>query len=46
MLKTSGKAQSKANKAQSELFWAAIQQTVSNGAVASKDGKGYLRSKP
>jgi len=44
-MKTSGKAQTKANKAQSELFWAALQQTVSSGAIASKDGKRYLRSK-
>jgi len=45
MLKTSTKQQTKANKAQSELFWTAIQQTPSTGAIASKDGKRYLRSK-
>jgi hypothetical protein len=45
MSKQANKAQTKANKAQSELFWTAIQQTPSTGAIASKDGKRYLRSK-
>jgi hypothetical protein len=43
------KPQSKADKAQSLLLMQAIQQTnslhSSNGAIASKDGKRYLRSK-
>lgn len=42
---TQAKSQSKADKAQCELFWAAIQQSPSNGAIASRDGKRYLRCK-
>jgi hypothetical protein len=39
------KPQSKADKAQCLLLMQAIQQTPSNGAIASKDGKRYIRSK-
>ena len=45
MLKHSSKPQSKADKAQCLLLMQAIQQTPSNGAIAPKDGKQYLRSK-
>lgn len=46
MLKHSSKAQqTKADKAQCLLLMQAIQQTASNGNVASKDGKQYLRGK-
>lgn len=45
MMKTSAKQQSKADKAQSLLFWNALQELPNNGAIASKDGKRYLRRK-
>lgn len=38
-----GKPQTKADKAQSQLFWAELQQMPNSGAIASKDGKRYLR---
>lgn len=45
MLKHSSKPQNKADKAQCLLLMQAIQQSPSNGAIASKDGKRYIRSK-
>ena len=45
MLKHSSKPQNKADKAQCLLLMQAIQQTHSSGAIASKDGKLYLRRK-
>ena len=38
-------AQTKANKQQCLLLWQALQEIPSNGVIASKDGKRYLRSK-
>ncbi len=45
MPKQASKAQAKPDKAQCLLLWQALQETPSNGAIASKDGKRYLRSK-
>ncbi len=45
MLKQASKAQSKPDKQQCTLLWQALQETTSNGAIASKDGKRYIRSK-
>lgn len=44
-MKQASKAQSKPDKAQCQLLWAELQNTPSNGNIASKDGKRYLRSK-
>lgn len=44
-MKICAKQQTKANKAQCQLLWAELQQSPSNGAIASKDGKRYIRSK-
>lgn len=46
MSKQASKAQNKPDKQQCLLLMQALQQTTSNGTVASKDGKRYLRSKP
>lgn len=45
-MKNPSKPQNKADKAQSLLFLSALQELPNSGAVASKDGKRYLRSKP
>jgi len=45
MLKKPSKAQSKPDKAQCLLLMQALQETPSNGVIASRDGKQYFRSK-
>lgn len=44
-MKQASKAQNKADRDQCRLLWAEIQKTPSQGVIASKDGKRYLRSK-
>ena len=44
-MKQASKAQSKPDKQQCLLLWQALQETPSQGVIASKDGKRYLRSK-